>query len=115
MLKDVNRQKLQEAKKHAQELLQDIEQMEEMLKEGHEDNLAQVIIFNQNLLHSATMNGYACTGIFQDIDKQAYIGTHLESKWTPEQKAERLKNYQIEEARQTLIKYALLPESMTLK
>jgi len=107
MLKDINKEQLQDAKRHALELLQDIEQMEEMLQEGHEDNTAQVIIFNQNLLHSATMNGYACTGIFQDLDKQAYIGTHLESKWTSEEKAERVKQYKIDEAKKILAEYKI--------
>jgi hypothetical protein len=105
MLRDINRTQLQQAKDHALELVQDIEQMEAMLSQ--EDTCDNAISFAQNLLHDGTMNALNCSGIFQDIDKQAYKGTHIESKLTPEQKAENLKKFRLDEANKILEEYGV--------
>jgi hypothetical protein len=112
MLKDIDRSKLQQAKDYALELVQDIEQMQAMLDD--EDTHENVIIFNQQIMHPATMNALYCTGIFQDLDRQAYKGTHLESKRTPEETAKLVETYKIEEAIKLLQEKGLIGQGITI-
>jgi len=105
MLKDISRAQLQEAKNHALELVQDIEQLELML-DTRNDSTDECFTFT-TMSHSATMNALNCSGLFYDINKQAHQGTALESTMTPEEEEGALKQYRIDEANKILAEYGV--------
>jgi hypothetical protein len=78
MLRDINRAQLQEAKNHALELVQDIEQLQDALT-STPDTFTGVLDFG-TVKFQAVQNAINSIEILNEISIQSWIGTSLEKE-----------------------------------